>query len=194
MLPSDNPTPSESFDFTGMLLLSPGLALFLFGVSSIPEAGTIWSTRVLVSAAAGLALVVLFVLRTLFRSPEHPLMDLQLFRNRALSVSRHRDVAVRDRVLRGEPAVPVVLPPGARRDHPAAPGLLLAPQGLGAMLTMPAAGILTDRIGPGKIVLAGISVIVVGMAMFTQVDASDTLLRLPARSPCSSWAWAWAAR
>ena len=39
-------------------------------------------------------------------------------------------------------------------------GLLLAPQGIGAMLTMPLAGVLTDRIGPGKIVLTGIVVIV----------------------------------
>jgi hypothetical protein len=31
-----HPEPSESFDFLGMLLLSPGLALFLYGVSSIP--------------------------------------------------------------------------------------------------------------------------------------------------------------
>ena len=32
-------------------------------------------------------------------------------------------------------------------------GLLLAPQGLGAMVTMPLAGILTDRTGIGKIVI-----------------------------------------
>ena len=41
----------------------------------------------LVTAAVGLVLVALFVLRSLFRAPEHPLMDLQLFRNRALTVS-----------------------------------------------------------------------------------------------------------
>ncbi|WP_245734579.1 DHA2 family efflux MFS transporter permease subunit [Nocardioides exalbidus] len=40
VLPKDDVEPSESFDFVGMLLLSPGLALFLFGVSSIPEEGT----------------------------------------------------------------------------------------------------------------------------------------------------------
>ena len=32
ILPSDKAKPSESFDFLGMILLSPGLALFLFGV------------------------------------------------------------------------------------------------------------------------------------------------------------------
>ncbi|HEX4976268.1 MAG TPA: DHA2 family efflux MFS transporter permease subunit, partial [Nocardioides sp.] len=41
VLPKDSPTPSETFDFVGMLLLSPGLALFLYGVSTIPETGTV---------------------------------------------------------------------------------------------------------------------------------------------------------
>ena len=50
MLPKDKPQPSESFDFLGMLLLSPGLALFLYGVSSIPEAGTVAAAQVLVPA------------------------------------------------------------------------------------------------------------------------------------------------
>jgi EmrB/QacA subfamily drug resistance transporter len=172
VLPSDSPTPSESFDFVGMLLLSPGLALFLYGVSSIPEAGTVWDTKVLTTAAIGLALVVVFVLRTLFRSPEHPLMDLQLFRNRALSVS----VIAMSLFAIAFFGASLLFPSyflQVRDETTLRAGLLLAPQGLGAMLTMPAAGILTDRIGPGKIVLAGISTIVVGMAMFTQVG-SDT--------------------
>jgi EmrB/QacA subfamily drug resistance transporter len=177
VLPSDNPTPSESFDFIGMLLLSPGLALFLYGVSSIPEAGTVWDTKVLVTAAIGLALVVAFVLRTVFRSPEHPLMDLQLFRNRALSVA----VVAMSLFAIAFFGASLLFPSyflQVRGETTLQAGLLLAPQGLGAMLTMPAAGILTDRIGPGKIVLAGISVIVVGMAMFTQVgvDTSYTYL------------------
>ena len=55
VLPKDNVEPSETFDWLGMLLLSPGLAAFLFGVSSIPEAGTVCgSQRVLVSATIGL--------------------------------------------------------------------------------------------------------------------------------------------
>jgi len=177
VLPADSPTPSESFDFVGMLLLSPGLALFLFGVSSIPEAGTVWSTRVLVSAAVGLLLVLGFVMRSLFRAPEHPLMDLQLFRNRALSVS----VIAMSLFAIAFFGASLLFPSyflQVRGEDTLKAGLLLAPQGLGAMLTMPAAGILTDRIGPGKIVLAGITVIVVGMAMFTTVgpDTSYTFL------------------
>ncbi|MGA8210257.1 MAG: DHA2 family efflux MFS transporter permease subunit [Nocardioidaceae bacterium] len=168
VLPQDNPTPSESFDFTGMLLLSPGLALFLYGVSSIPEAGTIWSAKVLTTALVGLALVAVFVMRTLYRSPDHPLIDLHLFRNRALSVA----VVAMSLFAAAFFGASLLFPSyflQVRGESTLGAGLLLAPQGIGAMLTMPVAGVLTDRIGPGKVVLAGIATIVVGMAMFTTV-------------------------
>ena len=86
VLPSDAPQPSESFDFVGMLLLSPGLALFLFGVSSLPqEEGDITAPRVWVSMLVGVLLMLTFVWHA-FR-PEHPLLDLRLYKNRNLTVS-----------------------------------------------------------------------------------------------------------
>jgi EmrB/QacA subfamily drug resistance transporter len=179
VLPQDSPTPSESFDFVGMLLLSPGLALFLYGVSSIPGAGTVWDTKVLVTAAIGLALVALFVLRTLFRAPEHPLIDLHLFRNRALSVA----VVAMSLFAIAFFGASLLFPSyflQVRGETTLHAGLLLAPQGFGAMLTMPAAGVLTDKIGPGKIVLTGIVVIVIGMAMFTQVAIDPSQVHLTA--------------
>src|SRR5690349_16600201 len=61
VLPKDNVEPSETFDWVGVLLLSPGLASFLYGVSSIPETGTVWAVKVLVPAIIGLVLVAAFV-------------------------------------------------------------------------------------------------------------------------------------
>jgi EmrB/QacA subfamily drug resistance transporter len=179
VLPKDSPTPSETFDFVGMLLLSPGLALFLYGVSSIPEEGTVWASKVLVPALIGLALVVLFVLRELFRAPEHPLVDLHLFRHRALTIA----VIAMSLFAIAFFGASLLFPSyflQVRGETTLHAGLLLAPQGIGAMLTMPAAGVLTDRIGPGKIVLAGITVIVVGMAMFTQVSVGPSAVHLSA--------------
>ena len=179
VLEKDDPTPSESFDFLGMLLLSPGLALFLYGVSSIPEAGTVWDTKVLTTAAIGLVLVGLFVLRTLYRAPEHPLIDLHLFRNRALTVA----VIAMSLFAIAFFGASLLFPSyflQVRGETTLQAGLLLAPQGIGAMLTMPVAGVLTDRIGPGKIVLSGIVVIVIGMAMFTQVAIDPSQVALSA--------------
>ncbi len=179
VLPKDSPTPSETFDFVGMLLLSPGLALFLYGVSSIPEAGTVWDGKVLTTGIIGLALVVVFVLRTLFRAPEHPLIDLHLFRERPLTIA----VIAMSLFAIAFFGASLLFPSyflQVRGETTLDAGLLLAPQGIGAMITMPIAGVLTDKIGPGKIVLVGITVIVVGMAMFTQVGIEPSQVHLSA--------------
>jgi len=83
-LPKDSPEPTDSFDFLGMALMSPGLALFLFGVSSIPGEGTVNSPRVWVSMLIGALLILAFVWHS-FR-PEHPLLDLRLFKDRNLRI------------------------------------------------------------------------------------------------------------
>ncbi|RYJ00418.1 MAG: DHA2 family efflux MFS transporter permease subunit, partial [Actinomycetales bacterium] len=87
VLPKDTESTSESFDLMGMLLLSPGLAAFLFGVSSIAEGGNgvHLGPRVWVSVTIGLLLIAAFVFHA-FR-PEHPLIDLRLFKNRRLTVA-----------------------------------------------------------------------------------------------------------
>ena len=53
-----NRNRSESFDFIGMLLLSPGLAPFLYGVSSIPAHGTVTNRTVWIPASIGLLLII----------------------------------------------------------------------------------------------------------------------------------------
>lgn len=176
LLPSDNPEPSESFDFLGMLLLSPGLALFLFGVSSIPETGTVASARVLVSAVIGLVLVIAFVFHALHRA-DHPLIDLHLFKNRNLTIA----------VLTSSLFAVAFMGAGllfpsyflqVRGETTLAAGLLLAPQGIGAMVTMPIAGNLVDKIGPGKIVMFGVSLMAIGMGVFTQLGADTSYVLL----------------
>jgi EmrB/QacA subfamily drug resistance transporter len=176
ILPKDRPEPSQSFDFLGMLLLSPGLALFLYGVSSIPGEGTVAATKVLVPALIGLALVLGFVLHALRK--DHPLIDLRLFTNRHLTIA----VVTMTLFMVAFMGTMLLLPSyflQVRGESTLHTGLLLAPQGFGAMLTMPVAGRLTDRIGPGKLVLTGIVVIALGLGVFTQVsDGSSYVLLL----------------
>ncbi len=170
ILPSDKASPSESFDFLGMLLLSPGLALFLFGVSSIPEVGTVASARVLVPGAVGLALIIAFVFHALRK--DHPLIDLHLFENRQLSVA----VITTSLFIVAFMGAGLLFPSyfiQVGGHTTLAAGLLMAPQGIGAMLTMPVAGRLVDKIGPGKIVLTGLPLILIGLGTFTQVAADS---------------------
>ncbi|MBD0322426.1 MAG: DHA2 family efflux MFS transporter permease subunit [Aldersonia sp.] len=175
VLPKDDPTPSERFDFVGMLLLSPGLATFLFGVSSIPEMGTVWSARVLVPMVIGIVLIAIFVPRAL--RTRHPLIDLHLLRNRNLTIA----VLTLTLFAVAFFGAGLLFPSyflQVRGESTLNAGLLLAPQGFGAMLTMPIAGRLVDKIGPGKIVVVGISVIALAMAAFTQVGADTSYVFL----------------
>jgi EmrB/QacA subfamily drug resistance transporter len=167
VLPKDSPAPSESFDFLGMLLLSPGLALFLFGVSSIPAEGTVAAARVLIPGAIGLLLVAVFVFHA-FR-PQHPLIDLRLFKNRQLTISTISMFLFAIAFFGAGLLIPSYFLQ-VRGQTTLHAGLLVAPQGLGDMLTMPVAGLLADKIAIRNIVLPGLALIAAGMAVLTRVD------------------------
>lgn len=175
VLPKDTPSPGETFDFLGLLLLSPGLASFLYGVSSIPEAGTVNDPEVLIPAALGLVLMVAFVFHALRK--DHPLIDLHLFKNRNLTVA----VITMSLFIVAFMGSMLLLPSyflQVRGEGTLDTGLLLAPQGIGAMLTMPIAGRLTDKMGPGKFVLGGIVLIGLGLGNLTQVTDDTSYVRL----------------
>jgi len=173
VLDRDEVHPSESFDFIGMLLLSPGLALFLFGVSSIPAAqaehGTMWTTRVVLFSAIGLALIAAFVPWALRRRNIHPLVQLRLFTNRYMTIAVIT-MALFAMAFFGASLLFTLYFQQVRGESPLSSGWLVAPQGFGAMLTMPIAGFLADKIGPGKVVLTGLVLDTVGMGMLIRVD------------------------
>ncbi|WP_216215318.1 DHA2 family efflux MFS transporter permease subunit [Amycolatopsis aidingensis] len=175
LLPRDEPEPAERFDFIGMLTLSPGLAALIYGVSNIPSAGGVQATGVWLPILAGIALILVFVLRAL--RIENALIDLRLFKDGTFSVSVVT-MALFSVAFFG---AMLLLPTYfllVRGESALQAGLLLAPQGLGAMITMPLCGRLADKIGAGKVVLPGIVLIVAGTAMFTQVGADTPYWQL----------------
>jgi EmrB/QacA subfamily drug resistance transporter len=183
VLPKDDVAPSETFDWIGMLLLSPGLALFLFGVSSIPEAqqkhegyhvlGLYLSDRVWITALIGLALIVAFVPWALRRRNIHPLVDLRLFQHKEITVAVIAMALFAIAFFGATLLFPLYFQQ-VHGESPLKSGWLLAPQGFGAMITMPIAGVLADRIGPGKVVLTGLVLDTVGMAFFGFVGSEDS--------------------
>jgi EmrB/QacA subfamily drug resistance transporter len=175
VLPKDRPEPSESFDFLGMLMLSPGLALFLYGVSSLPETGTITATKTWVTMLIGAILLVVFVLYS-FR-PRHPLLDLRLFRNRNLTVAS-LSLFVFIIAFMGAGLLFPSYFLQVRGESTLTAGLLMAPQGIGAMITMPIAGTLADRIPVGRTVPFAMALIAAGLFTFTQVGTDTSYLVL----------------
>ena len=169
VLASDRPTPSESFDWVGAALMSPGLAMFLYGVSSIPGEGTFFSFKVIFWGTLGLLMIATFVFWS-FRTT-HPLLDLRLFRNRNLSVSVITMALFAAAFFGGLLLVPTYFQQ-VRGETPLQAGWLMAVQGLGAMITMPIAGALTDKLPVGRIVPFGLVAIIGGMYALTQLTAT----------------------
>ena len=173
-LARDTAHRSESLDVVGVLLMSPGLALFLFGVSSLPaENGDFGATRVWLSMLVGVLLMAAFVWHS-FR-PKHPLLDLRLFRNRNLTVSIITMFLFAAAFFGGLLLVPTYFQQ-IRGESTLQAGLLVAPQGLGAMVTMPIAGRLVDKVPVGRIVPFGLALIIIGMFGLTQLTATTPYL------------------
>ena len=94
--------------------------------------------------------------------PEHPLLDLRLFKNRNLTVSMITMFMFAGAFFGGLLLVPTYFQQ-VHGESTLKAGLLVAPQGIGAMLTMPIAGALVDKMPVGRIVPFGLALIIVGM-------------------------------
>nr|WP_205629113.1 DHA2 family efflux MFS transporter permease subunit [Jiangella muralis] len=178
LLPRDRPQRPAGFDFTGLALLSPGLAALLFAVSSAPGQGSLATAAVLAPAAAGVLLVVAFVVHAL--RTDHPLIDLRMFRNRELTVA-----AVTLAMFFVAFTGTGLLLPGyfvqVRGESALAAGLLMAPQSVAGIVTMIVCGRYADRVGPRRLVIGGMTLVALGMTTLAQVRA-DTSYALLAGS------------
>jgi EmrB/QacA subfamily drug resistance transporter len=160
----DRPSSAEPFDFVGMLLLSPGLAAFLYGVSSLPEYGSVTNDHVWMPVVIGVGFVACFVWHALRRAA-HPLIDLRLFADRVMAIANAAMLVFAAAFF----GAILLLPSYFQQvfhQTPLQSAIHIIPQGLGAMVTMPIAGRLMDRQGPGKIVMVGITLMCVGMGTF----------------------------
>jgi len=145
------------FDLVGFLLVSPGIAALLFGLSRIAhgEAGA----AALPWAVAGTLLVGAFALRAL--RERAPLVDMRL-----LGISSLRDsLALLGLSSLANYGALFLLPlyfQEARGESALHAGFLLVAQGAGSLLSRGVAGKLTDRVGPRPVVLAGFLVMLIG--------------------------------
>jgi EmrB/QacA subfamily drug resistance transporter len=154
-------------DWRGLLLLSPGVALVVFGLSEISTQGSLTVGRALPLIAGG-ALVVAFALRA-WRTPA-PVVDVRLFEDRGFAAAAVSVFLVGAALFGSLLLLPLYFQI-ARDVSPLQAGLLIAPQGLGAALGMNGAGRLTDRMGGGPVAVAGLFALMLGTVAFTQVHA-----------------------
>jgi EmrB/QacA subfamily drug resistance transporter len=166
VLPRDVAAHEQKLDIVDLLLLSPGLALFIYGLAESDSAGGFGSGRVLIPMLVGIALIATFVWHALHASD--PLIDLRLFTSRVFTMSSLTLVLFCISVFGSFLLLPLYFQ-AVRGESALQSGLLLAPQGLGAMIGMPIAGVLSDKTGSGRIVPVGMIPVVLSVLWLTQI-------------------------
>lgn len=160
----DQPQPLERLDFIGLLLLSPGLAAFLYGMSSLPDRGTVSDPHVWVPATSGLALITAFVFHALYKT-DHPLIDMRLFTNRVVTLA-NAVIFLFSMAFAGSGILYPSYFQQLMHHTPLQAGLATIPVGLGAVFSVPLAGRMLDKSGPSKVLLAGTILLSVGTGVF----------------------------
>ena len=156
-------------DVPGLLLLSPGVALLVYGLSEIASTGRVLEPVAVVTIVAGLVLSSLFAWRAW--THDFPVVDVRLLRGRGFAAATVTMFLAGAALFGGM----ILLPLYYQIDRDASPvavGLLLAPQGIGAAVAMRWSGRLTDRIGGGPVVTAGLIVLLVGTLPYALVTSS----------------------
>ncbi len=169
LLPEQDVDRKERLDVLGLAVLSPGLALLVYGLSSAGSSGGFGGTRTVAGMSVGAALIGVFVLHARRRG-DSALLDVSLFRRRAFTGAAATSFLFGVAIF----GVMILLPlyyQVVRGEGALTAGLLMAPQGAGAALAMPIAGRLTDRIGAGWVVPVGLTIALIGTAAYTQVGA-----------------------
>jgi len=174
------PSPKDRthrFDLIGFALLSPGLALSVYGLSAVNKPGGFLNHTVLLCLSVGVILTALFVVRSM-KAPE-PLIDMSLFRNRYFSVATVCSFLLGASLYGTSFLLPLYYQL-ARGQSALVAGLMMAPQGIGAALILRKGALLSDRFGARKVVPWGMALLVLGTFAYTQqtVNTSFVLLGL----------------
>lgn len=164
-------------DVPGLLLLAPGLALVLLGLTNV-ESGDILSLRVLLPLASGTVLVAGFAFWSLARG-ERALVQLRLLGRRTLA-SASLVLWLAGAALFGAMLLLPLYWQTLRGETVLAAALLLIPQGVGSLAARPVAGVLLDRIGPRALTMVGFGLIAIGTVPFAFADADTSNLWLSA--------------
>jgi EmrB/QacA subfamily drug resistance transporter len=175
VLPWVKPRLTDRLDVPGLLLMSTGVPLVIYGLAEIGSTGSFTSPKVLVSLLVGLALVGTFGVYAL--RAKRPLLDLRLFRRPTFSSAAVAMFCLAAALFGAMILLPLYWQ-DVRHESVIDAGLLLAPQGLGAAAVMPLAGKLSDRFGGGPIALIGVTITAVGTIPFGLIGAHTSIVWL----------------
>ncbi|MFB7664688.1 DHA2 family efflux MFS transporter permease subunit [Kitasatospora sp. NPDC056138] len=161
ILPRETPRPGRRLDLLGLLLLSPGLAVLIYGLTSGGAA---------LPMLIGATMVLGFIARAL--TTTHPLLDLRLLARRPFAAAAGAQLLFVCAYFGSLILLPLYYQ-GLRGQNAAHSGLLGIPQAVATGVTMQFAGRLIDRHPPGRIVLTGVTVATTGFLCFSVQVTGD---------------------
>ncbi|MCX4976652.1 DHA2 family efflux MFS transporter permease subunit [Streptomyces sp. NBC_00620] len=170
------PSKDAKLDVLGMVLLMPGLAALLYGLSEAGSAGGFGDGKTVGGLVIGVAFLAAFAVRAL-RTRLEPLVDLRLFRR-----SGFRNGTLANMLLSmAMYGVMIPLPLYFQLVHGASvleSALLLLPQSLGFFAGVVMMNQLTAMLGVRNLTLLGILLAVLGTIPYALIDADPNAVVL----------------
>jgi EmrB/QacA subfamily drug resistance transporter len=164
-------------DALGFTLLAPGIAALILGLSNAGAAAGFGHGDVIIPLAIGTVLLVAFWLYAVRTS--EPIVNIRLFTHRSVG-SSSLVLFFSGFTLYGAVLVLPLFYQEARGATALTAGIMLVPQGVGALLSRGLAGRLTDKIGGRPVAIAGFAIIAASTIPFCYADpkTSSWLLAL----------------
>jgi EmrB/QacA subfamily drug resistance transporter len=171
-LPHPKGATARPLDYRGLGLMALGVPLLTYGLAEVGSTGSFTSVKVILPCLAGLALIASFALHAL-RVP-NPLLNVRLYQRPTFSTASMATFFLGAALFGGMILLPLYWQ-HVRHESVLDAGLLMAPQGLGMAMVMPAAGRLTDRLGGGPLALLGVTVTTLATIPFGLIGAHTSV-------------------
>jgi EmrB/QacA subfamily drug resistance transporter len=175
LLPGGSEHPAGRFDLPGMLLAATGFPLFLYAISVGSSSG--WSSPLVVGTGlSGLALLAAFVV--VEQRVPAPLLRLQIYRDRLFRITSLQLIAASAGFIGTLFLVPLLLQNGLGFSAIHS-GLSTFTEALGGMCGTQLASRIYKRVGPRRLMIAGMSGTVVTIGAMALAGPSDADWLIP---------------
>jgi EmrB/QacA subfamily drug resistance transporter len=187
-LPGGSEHPAGRFDLPGILLAAVGFPLFLYALSVGSSSG--WSSAtVLGTGVAGVVLLVVFVI--VEQRVASPLLRLRIYRDRLFRITSLQLVAASGGFMGTLFLVPLLLQNGLGFS-PIHSGLCTFTEALGGMTGTQITSRLYKRVGPRRLMIAGMSGTVLTIGLMALAGPSDAYWLIPLLMYCTGCAFGFA--
>ncbi|NUR59084.1 MAG: multidrug efflux MFS transporter [Catenulispora sp.] len=179
-LPADRPAigTRPRLDAVGMLLLSPGIAAVVYGLTGLGGTDGLASAKVGLPLGAGILLLAVYTFWALRRGAD-ALLDIRLLRHRSLASSTLL-LLLAGAALYGAMLLMPLYWQQVRGETALGAALLLIPQGVGTLLSRSLAGTFMDRIGARPVAVLAFAVTCAATVPFGFVTATTDNVMLMA--------------